>query len=179
MILLDVKLRVSMSFEDLPDVFPVHGHCGPPRECPHRHHPSSGGLDGAHGHGLFLGLWGVLDRFHPPSVQNRLAIDFLNQGLGALFFRSPGLDPPVEGVRLSSPSACQQAFLLQRPSTRMGKPRRRRHGLRPIAAKLRAHQCRTREQGGPECGPADNGISSTQGGTPHLGSFLSMIRAIR
>ena len=179
MILLDVKLRGSISFEDLLTAFLVQGRCGRLCDGPHRRHPSPGGLDGVHGHRLFLGLWDVLARFQRPSVQNPLVIDFLNQGLGALFFRSPGLDPPVEGVRLSSPSACQQAFLLQRPSTRMGKPRRRRHGLRPIAAKLRAHQCRTREQGGPECDPADNCILSTQGGSPHLGSLLSMIRAIR
>ena len=113
MILLDTKLSGSMSFEDLLTAFPVRGLCGRLCDGPHGRHPSPGGLGGAHGHGLFLGLWGVLDRFHPPSVQNRLAIDFLNQGLGALFFRSPGLDPPVDGIRLGGRSPWQPASLLR------------------------------------------------------------------
>ena len=177
MILLDVKLRGSLSFDDLLAALLVHVQRGPLRERPHRRHPLPGGLDGVHGHRLFLGLWDVLARFQRPSVQNPLVIDFLNQGLGALFFRSPGLDPPVEGVRLGGASP-QRVSLLQGPSTGVGEPCRGRCGLRPIAAELRTHQCRTREQGGPKCGPADNCISRTQGGTPHLGFLLSTFRAI-
>ncbi len=126
-------------------------------------HPSLQVLDEGGGHGRFAGSWDVPYRSRRPRKQDPGAPDFLNRGRGARMFRTPRLNPPVDGIHLDSRSAGRRAFLLRRPPAGMREPRGRRRGLGPVASELRAHQCRTREQGGPKCDPADNCISRTQG----------------